>query len=169
MSDLDLIEGADRLEIRSPMRIGLRVLLAVLGLLPLLAPYELLIQVEWETFAHPFFVLAAIVSAGATALSALLLFAAVAGSSSIIVFDKSTGTFSYSAEAPVVKRKRRVHPLADIRSVGVGVREWSDGAPSYYLRVRTNGGSVFDTASSWSRDEVERIRNRIREYLGAHG
>jgi hypothetical protein len=156
---LDLIEGADCLEIRSPMRIGLRVLLAVLGLLPLLAPYELLIQVEWEPFAHPFFVLAAIVSAGATALSALLLFAAVAGLSSRIVFDKGSGTFSHSSEAPVVKRTRRVHALS----------EWSDGAPSFYLRVTTNDGSVFDTASSWSRDEVERIRNRISEYLGARG
>jgi hypothetical protein len=62
-----------------------------------------------------------------------------------------------------------VHALSDIRGVGVGVREWSDGAPSFYLRVTTNDGSVFDTASSWSRDEVERIRNRISEYLGAHG
>ena len=74
MSQPELVEREDRLEIRSPMRVGMRILLAALGLFPLLAPYELLIEIDWEHFMNPFFFLAALISAGAMALSAFLFF-----------------------------------------------------------------------------------------------
>ena len=63
MSHPELLERAERLEIRSPMRVGMRVLLAALGLFPLLAPYELLIRIDWEHFMNPLFFLAAFISA----------------------------------------------------------------------------------------------------------
>ncbi|RPI07310.1 MAG: hypothetical protein EHM71_10925, partial [Zetaproteobacteria bacterium] len=97
MSHPELVERMDCLEIRSRMRVGMRILLAAFGLLPLLAPYELLIKIDWEHFVNPFFFLAAFISAGATALSAFLFFAAVAGLSSKIVFDRRAATFSYSS------------------------------------------------------------------------
>ena len=147
------------------MRVGMRLLLAAFGFFPLLAPYELLIRIEWENFMNPLFFLAAIISAGATALSALLFFAAAAGLSSKIVFDRHTATFSYSSEAPVVRRTRRVQPLSDVRSIGVGVREWSDSAPTYHLGVTVKDGTVFESGSSWSRDEIERIRSRVHQFL----
>ena len=167
MSHPELLERAERLEIRSPMRVGMRVLLAALGLFPLLAPYELLIRIDWEHFLNPFFFLAAFISAGATALSALLFFAGVAGLSSKIVFDRGTATFNYSSEAPVVRRTRQVHPLADVRSIEVGVRDWSDSAPTYHLGVTLKDGTVFESGSSWSRDEIERIRGRVDQFLKA--
>lgn len=49
------------------MRFGARVLLASLGFVPLLAPYELLIRVDWEHYANPFFFLATFISTGAAA------------------------------------------------------------------------------------------------------
>jgi hypothetical protein len=145
----------------------MRVLLAALGLFPLLAPYELLIRIDWEHFLNPFFFLAAFISAGATALSALLFFAGVAGLSSKIVFDRRTATFSYSSEAPVVRRTRQVQPLSDVRSIEVGVRDWSDSAPTYHLGVTVKDGTVFESGSSWSRDEIERIRGRVDQFLKA--
>jgi hypothetical protein len=44
----ELVERVDCLEVRSRMRVGMRVLLAALGLFPLLAPYELLIKIDWD-------------------------------------------------------------------------------------------------------------------------
>ena len=135
MSHPELVQHADRMEIRSRMRVGMRILLAALGLFPLLAPYELLIKIDWEHFMNPFFFLAAFISAGAMALSAFLFFAAVAGLSSKIVFDRRTATFSYSSEAPAVRRTRQVQPLSDVRSTEIGVHDWSDSAPTYHLRI----------------------------------
>jgi hypothetical protein len=167
MSHPVLVEGADRLEIRSPMRVGMRVLLAALGFFPLVAPYELLIRIDWEHYVNPFFFLAAFISAGAAALSAFLFFAAIAGLSSKIVFDRSTATFSYSSEAPVVRRTRRPHPLSDVRSTEVGVRDWSDSAPTYHLSITVIDGTVFESGSSWSREEIEWIRGRVNQFLAA--
>jgi len=42
----ELYQSDDRLEVRSPMRPGMRVLLAALALFPLLAPYELIVKVD---------------------------------------------------------------------------------------------------------------------------
>jgi len=167
MSHPELVEHIDCLEIRSRMRGGMRVLLAALGLFPLMAPYELLIKIDWEHFISPFFFLAAFISAGAMALSAFLFFAAVAGLSSKIVFDKKAATFSYSSEAPVVRRTRQVQPLSDVCSTGVGVRDWSDSAPTYHLSITVKDGTVFESGSSWSREEIESIRVRIDRFLAA--
>jgi hypothetical protein len=167
MSHPELVESVDLLEIRSRMRVGMRILLAALGLFPLLAPYELLIKVDWEHFMNPFFFLAAFVSAGATALSAFFFFAAVAGLSSKIILDRRTATFSYSSEAPVVRHTRQVQPLSLIRSTEVGVRDWSDSAPTYHLSITLKDGTVFESGSSWSRDEIELIRGRVDQFLAS--
>jgi hypothetical protein len=167
MSHPQLVEHADSLEIRSRMRVGMRVLLAAFGLIPLLAPYELLIKIDWTHFWNPFFFLAAFVAAGATAVSGLLFFAAVAGSSSKIVFDRRAATFSYCRESPVVKRTRQVRPLSDLGSIDVGVSDWSDSAPSYHLNVTMEDGVVFESGPSWSRDEIEKIRGRVEGFLAA--
>jgi hypothetical protein len=73
----ELYESDDRLEVRSPMRPGMRVLLAALALFPLLAPYELIVKGEWENCLHWFVLPIAFISTGAIAPSAFLLFAAV--------------------------------------------------------------------------------------------
>jgi hypothetical protein len=143
----------------------MRVLLAALGLVPLLAPYELLIKTDWDHYLNPFFLLAAFVSAGAAALSAFFFFAAGAGLSSKIAFDRRAATLSYSAEGPVVRRAGQVRPLSDVRNIEVGVRDWSDGAPTYHLRVTVKDGTGFESGSSWSRDEIERIRSRVEQFL----
>ena len=78
------------------MPAGWRLLFALLSLVPLLAPYELLVRVEWNDYFHPFFLLAAIVSAGAVAVSVFFLFSAAAGLTSRMRFDRARSTFTYS-------------------------------------------------------------------------
>ena len=163
----ELAESASRLELRSPMRVRVRVLLAALALVPLIAPYELLVRVRWEHYLNPFFLLAAFISAGATAVSAFLFFAAVAGLSSRMVFDREAAMFTYSQEAPVVRRTKRVHALADVCGVDIGVGEWSDSAPTYHLAVSMSDGTVYASGYSWSREDIESIRVRVNRFLAA--
>jgi hypothetical protein len=165
MSHPELVERAERLEIRSPMHVGMRLLLAALGFFPLLAPYELLIRIDWEHYLNLFFFLSAFISAGATAVSAFLFFAAVAGLNSTMVFDRRAATFNYSSQAPIVRRSTLSHPLSDVRSIEVDVRDWSDSAPTYHLGVTMSDGTVFESGSSWSRDEIESIRSRVVKFL----
>jgi hypothetical protein len=147
------------------MRPGMRVLLGALALFPLLAPYELIVKVKWESYLHPFFLLAAFISLGAIALSAFLLFAAVAGLSSQMVFDTGAGTFVYSSHAPIVRPALREYPLGAIVGVEVRERDWSDSAPSFHIGVVMDDGTVFESGSSWSRGEIESMGVRLRQFL----
>ena len=111
---LQVSESAGLIKIDSPMRPGLRVVLGLVGLLPLLAPYELIFRVDWDDYLNPFFFVAAAVSLGAMAVSSFFFFAAVAGLSTRMVFDTTRSTFSHSATSPFRRLRTRSYPLSAV-------------------------------------------------------
>lgn len=161
----ELRESPNRLEIRSPMKVGMRVVLALIGLFPLIAPYELIIKIDWQTYLHPFFLFAALVSCGAIAVSALFFFAALAGISSVMSFDADTATFHHTSQAPIVRRTVAVYPLADVRGVEVAVQDWSDSGPTYHLSISMADGKVFESGASWARKDIESILQQVNKFL----
>jgi hypothetical protein len=161
----ELLEYGDHIEIRSPMRGGLRLVFALIALFPLLAPYELLVRVDWQYYLSPFFLLALFISAGAVALSGFLVFAAIAGLSSRMVFDARQKTFTYSSEAPVIRKAKSAYPMSALHRIDVESCEWSDSAPTHHLRVFTSDGKKFESSSSWSRNEIEDMRSRVDLFL----
>jgi len=165
MAEVEWFEHEARLEVRSPMRVGMRVVFALLGLFPLIAPYQLLVRTAWTTYLHPFFALAAVISLGAMALSAFLFFAAVAAMSSGMVFDRRTATVRAWSSAPIVRRTEREVAWSHVVGVEVARTDWTDGSPSYRLRVALADGSALESGSSWSRGEIEAIRERVVRFL----
>jgi len=73
-------------------------------------------------------------------------------------------SLTYSFEAPVIRRTSRVYPLSAVGRVEVEERTWTDGAPTYHLRVALDDGAVIESGSSSSRDAVEAIRARIERF-----
>jgi hypothetical protein len=166
---LEIDEGPTHLDVASPLRWGSRLLFALLSLIPLLAPYELLWKVGWTAYWNLSFAFAAFVSAGAMAVSAFFVFAALAGRSTRMRFDATRSTFTYTEVAPVIPRRTRALPLASIARVEVRTHDWSDGDPSFALRIETCGGEAFDTASSPSRQDVESAKARVEAFLARAG
>ena len=162
---IQVSDNEERLDVVSQMPSGKRFLFALFALIPLLAPYELMLRVQWNDYRHPAFLLAAIISAGALALSVLFVFAAVAGLSSRMTLDAARSTFTYSAGAPIVPHRTRVLPLSSLESVHVRTHEWSDGAPSYTLMVKMSDGATFDSDSSWSREDIEHEKVLVEVFL----
>jgi hypothetical protein len=162
---IQISETPSRLKILSPMPVGRRIVFALIALIPLLAPYELLYRVQWNDYWNPFFLFAALICVGAVALSGLLLFVAVAGLSSRMVFDRMHSSFTYSEVAPLVPQRTRVFPLSSIESIQVRTHEWSDGAPSYSMTVRMEHGATFETSSLWSREEIEQVKDQTETFL----
>jgi hypothetical protein len=160
------IEADDRFELVARMSPGQRLLLGGLSLVPLMAPYELLVKVHWGGSAGPVLWVAAIVSLGAIAVTGLLLFSALAGLSSRMIFDKRAGRLIYSASALVVRPWVRDFPIGAIARVETAIREWSDGDPSYSLRVVLTDGERLRSGSSWSRAEIDAIQVRLARFLG---
>jgi hypothetical protein len=147
------------------MPVGKRIFLALLGLIPLLAPYELLWRVRWHDYWNLVFLLFAIVSVSAVAVSGLFLFAALAGLSSQMSFDARRSTFTYSERAPLVPQRTQVLPLSSIESIHVRTQEWSDGSPSYSLKVTMFNGAVFASSSSESHQEIEQAKVQVEAFL----
>lgn len=160
-----VIEGENFIEIRSSMPAGRRLVFFLLALFPLLAPYELLIRPDWQSIWHLFFVLAAVVSLGALVVSALLMWAALAGLNTMMRFDRADATVTYSISAPVVRRRTHRFPIDSITEVRVEEHDWSDGAPSYSLQVQLTDGRKFKTASTWSRERAEGTVQRVSDLV----
>jgi len=162
---IDVSESEETLEISSRMPGGQRALFLLLSLLPLLAPYELILRVDWQDYFNLAFLFVLVISAGAIALSALLIWAAIAGLSSSIRIDRRLGLISYSASAPVVPMQTTSFPVHSIERMQVAATEWSDSAPSFSLEFVLAGGRSIRSGSSWSRAEVEAVLERVAGFL----
>lgn len=162
---IQVSDNGERLDVFSTMPAGKRFLFALFALIPLLAPYELMLRVQWNDYRSPVFLIAATISAGAVALSVFFLFAAGAGLSSRMTLDAAHSTFTYSTGAPIVPHRTLVRPLSSLESVHVRIHEWSDGGPSYTLMVKMSDGATFDSDCSWSRDAIEHEKARVEVFL----
>lgn len=147
------------------MRVGMRIVLFLIALFPLLAPYQLLWKPRWTGYLNLFFLFAAVVSLGATCVSAFFAWAAVAGISSRMKFERGRGLLTNTAWAPVMGTRITGCRLDAITAVEIETHAWSDGAPSYSLKVVAANQETFRTGSSRSRDEVELLRNRVEAFL----
>jgi hypothetical protein len=159
-----LIEQGGRVEIVSPMPMGLRAFLGIAGLFPFIAPYELLLRVDWTSYLNPFFAIALLVSLGAVAVGLFFLYAAVGGVSSVFVFDGRRRMFTCTTSSIVRPRSVWAVPLDAVRGVEVRVHDGSDGPPTYSLEVGTDE-RTFATGSSSSREEVEGWLAKVRPLL----
>lgn len=163
---LKFIETENYIEIQSRLPAGKRVLLAAIALFPLLAPYQLIIQPDWQDYLNIFFLFVAAISIGAMAVSALFAWAAVAGLNQRLRFDRLHGQMFYTAGAPIVRRQVTRCPLADIAHLETEKHDWSDGAPSYRFVTHMIDGKTFKVGSAWSREEIDRIVTRVSAFLG---
>jgi hypothetical protein len=162
---LKVVETADTLEVTSPMPVGRRVLFGLLALVPLLAPYELLLKPGWETIFHPLFGLAALISLGALFVSGFLMWAAIAGLESRVGFDLPRRTLTTALWAPIVPLTVRTYSINDLLAVRVETTEGSDGSPSYSLQIETLDGRSLRLLGDYDRSEVEAVQSRIARFL----
>lgn len=162
---LEYSETDGIIELSSQMPFGRRVLLALIALVPLIAPYELLVRPGWETLLHPAFLFALAVSLGALAVSGLLLFASVAGLEQRLRFDTTTSTFTYWRRAPVVTPQAFIWPFSAIESIELVAHKWSDGPDTYSVHVLGASGTLASTASTESLSDAERYVARLREVV----
>jgi hypothetical protein len=163
--ELRIVQTPDRLSVYSPLPVGNRILFLLLSLFPLLAPYELLFRIRWTDYWNFFFLFAAAISAGGVFVSAFLVWAAIAGMNTGMVFDRRLGIFSFAVQAPILRRRVREFPLGSVRELAVETHEWSDGAPTYSLKAVLVDGSAVSLGSCWSRAEVEAVRDQAAAYL----
>jgi hypothetical protein len=162
----EVIENERSTEIRSRMPTGQRVLFLAFALFPLIAPYQLIIRPGWTDYTSPFFLFALFISVGAVAVSLMLAWAAFAGLSSRIKFDRERGTVTYQTCAPIVPLRTVRRSIGSIAAVRTATHDWTEGSPSYSFVTEMEDGSSFKCGSSWSREEIDRIVVQVSAFLG---
>ncbi len=74
------------------------------------------------------------------------------------------------ADAYLLALVRYVHlnPLRGgvVKSLEELTHDWSEGSPSYSLKILTADGQGFSSSSSWSREEIENLKGRVSAFLG---
>ena len=160
-----IVESDFKLLIQDKMAPGKRVLFGLLALIPLLAPYQLIILPDWESYFNFFFILALLISIGALLVSGLLIWATIAGLDSWMRFNKQDQTFTYAYSAPILPFRTFAYPLESVQKISVETHEWSDGEPSYSIKVYLLDGREHKTGSSWDKAEIEGTVERVNNYL----
>jgi hypothetical protein len=154
-----LIEFSDRIP---PFA---RVLIFVFGLIPLYAPYDLLLPLSrWSGFSF-LLVGAVAISLAATVLSLLFVAAALLGISSTVRFDGSSRIVTYSWETAVTALRVSQHAFEEIERLGIQTHEWTDGPPTHSIIAELKAGRSFEFGKFDVRGNAERYLEKLQQMI----
>ncbi len=146
----------DKITITETMSIGIRVFLFIMGMLPWLAPYELLIKPGWTGFSLMTLVFIGI-SLGAIAVSFGFIGAAIFGMNQTTAFDLSARTITHRYETAVNALRTKRYTFNDITKSEVREHNWDSGPRTYSLEIYFQDGHKILCGNFSSRKEAEEI------------
>lgn len=150
---------------------AVRVVIFLVGLLPLLAPYDLLFKVRWESFFNVSFFISFLFSIFIASFSVLIVFIAFFAQNQHICFDRDRSLLTYGWSDAVRAYRETTHRFQEISEPELKVHDWSDGPNSYDLLVKTRSGDKISFGDFSSREEAERYQSIVKTILdgGATG
>ena len=116
------------------MHIGFRVFLFIAGLLPCLAPYELLIKPQWKEF-NLVTLFALFISLGAITVSLGFIGGALFGRNQTLRFDANTRTVLYAYESLIMQLREKRYSFRDVSSIEIFTHQWDSRADSFGLEI----------------------------------
>ena len=166
MSHPEVFESEECFVIQTRVGRGTRIFIGLLGLVPLIAPYDFLVKARWNSYFNFPFLLALIVSIGAVFVSVMFVYAAAFSMSIKITLDRRAQVFRHSTETPTIRNKTEEHPLSHIQRLDVRETNWSDGPPSYNLQFVMEGDKVYEVGPFNSLAEIDQILQRAKRFVG---
>jgi hypothetical protein len=165
MSHPEVFESEECFVIQTRMGMGTRIFIGLLGLVPLIAPYDFLVKARWNSYFNFPFLLVLIISIGAVFMSAMFVYAATFATSIKITLDRRAQAFRHSSEAPTIRNKTEELPLSHIQRLDVRETNWSDGPPSYNLQFVMEGEKVYEVGPFNSLAAVDQTRQQVQQFL----
>ena len=147
----------------SPLK---RFIFLLISLIPLLAPYQLLILPRWNDYFNLVFLFVLVISLGALMVSGFFMWAAIAGINAQMRFNKNKHTFTFLASAPVMPLRTFEYPIPSILNLAIETHDWTDGPPGYSFCVEMGDGRAYSIGTAWSLEEVEDIKKQVEKFLG---
>lgn len=142
-----------------------RLVLALIGLFPLVAPYELLIKPGWRDWLNPFFLFFLAISLGAMAVSVGFILAGLAGLSQRICFDIPARMLIYESDSVLIRFRQVRYRFADVEQIEIIEHDWSEGPTTYNLQVKLKPGAKIEFGDWGLRVEAERYQHILRQVI----
>jgi hypothetical protein len=139
----------------------MRVFIFLFGLVPLMAPYELLIKIKWESYLNWPFAISLFIAVGATAVSLFLFFFALMSMDQTLRFDGDRRVLTYGFSTAILPFTAKDHPFRNITSLDVEVQDWSDGPTTYDIRLQLEGKRKITFGDFEKREEVDRYHQLL--------
>jgi hypothetical protein len=143
---------------------GLRVVVSLLGFLPFLAPYELLIRPRWQEVSL-LLIVPVIISLGAIIVGVIFILAGVLGLNQTLRFDSSSKSVLYGYETAITRVRQKRYDFGDVRRIEIKTTDWDSRPPTYGLRVTFADGRKVEVGDFASQNEAQGYLNRIEQLL----
>lgn len=153
-------EAGGQIEFSSEMPLVARLLILGAGLLPLLAPYELLIKPTWQEFSL-IWLFALLISACAISTSLLAICVAIFGMGQHIRFDSTSQGLTYSFRTAGGRHGERQYPFSDIETLRVRTHHWSDGPATYNLALKVRATREIEFGHFGIEQEADRYLSML--------
>jgi hypothetical protein len=131
-------QTANKLEFKSSLPPLARLLFLLFGLIPLLAPYELLIKPNWTGRISIVMLFFLVISIGATIVSLFFIAAALLGRSQHIQFDASNRVIRYRYKTALHPFREARYDFSQVEALELKTTAW-DSSPDTYsiiLKIR---------------------------------
>jgi len=135
------------------------------GLIPLLAPYELLIKPAWQRRISigtlPFLV----ISLFAVGVSIFFIIAAFLGRNQHFQFDVSNRTVKYRFNSVLHPIREESYEFNQIEAIGIEVNEWDSRPDSYDICLKIRGKRELKFGDFLSRQDAEQCLTELKNIL----
>ena len=158
-----VVESENQLEFSERMSPVARVIVFIVGCVPLLAPYELLYKPHWHGHGW-FMVIPIVIATGATLLALAFMAAAFLGMNQSLCFDARTRTVIYQYETAITSLRRRDYDFAEVAEVDLKVHTWDSGPDTYGVQVKFADGRKAEVGS-YGKAEADRYLQRVQDML----
>jgi hypothetical protein len=148
------------------MPTALRVGIALFGLFPWIAPYELLIRPKWQGFG-PFLAFALLISLGAIVASVVFWLVALLGLNRRTVLDPRNQTISDGSSNVLMSYHEKQYSFHDVAGFKVITHDWSEGPSTYELSMHLKKGHEIKFGKFDKQKDAEAVQaNLTRLVLG---
>ena len=163
-----IVHTAGRISFESRLSPLHRILMALFGLLPLYAPYDLIIRRGWPDQFTLNLLFPLLICLGAIAVSLIFLSGAFLGVSQRVLVDQATGAIVHENRKLLTGNRTFRHPFPSIDEMNVRTVEGSDGPATYNIRISVQGGENMEFGEFSAQEEAEGYLSAIAAMIGRH-
>ncbi|MBT3313380.1 MAG: hypothetical protein HN390_02085 [Anaerolineae bacterium] len=161
-----MAESARKLVFKTHLSTFERILFFIVGLFPLLAPYELLIKPSWNGEYGLIFFFFFLLSLGALSVSFFFIAATFLGRKEHYIFDAEKRVLVYRYKNVFIQNREENYPFSAIRSLWVKTSVWDSGPDTYDIALDVGKKRPYQFGQYAERKEAEEYFTRLQKMTG---